>query len=302
MKSLGDLAHGGAQRGASLERTDLEAALRINDADYFAGREGYDPDFIAEFPIALPTNSRKKDELQLTKGKGTVLDYTHFSAVMSKSRRLAFYVAANIDGGKSKRIKRDRDVWYLDGRIDLKYQVGEDMYTRNHLDRGHLVRREDPVWGGEAALANEDTFHFTNCAPQHEGMNQQTWLGLEDYILKNARAEKLKVSVFNGPVFRKDDMTYRGVQIPKEYWKVVAMRSEGRRSATAYMISQENLLTDLEFVFGKYKTYQVSIRRVEKLTGLKFGELSKYDGFSNEEAATGQELKVALESWEAIRV
>ncbi len=189
-----------------------------------------------------------------------------------------------------------------DGRIELQYQLGDELYANNDLDRGHLVRREDPVWGDLANQANGDTFHFTNCSPQHSGLNQKTWLGLEDYLLQNARAEGLKVTVFTGPVFRDDDLLYRGVRIPKEYWKVVAIISEGRRSATAYMISQEDLIRDLEFVFGKYKTYQVSIRHIQDLTQLNFGGLDQFDGFSGEEAATGLRQRIVLEDWQSIRI
>jgi endonuclease G len=262
----------------------LEARPRVHGAEFFAGRTGFDADFLSDVPVSLPENVGrfKGDEAPLTSGDGHVLHYTNFSVVVSKSRRMALYVACNVDGRSSKQIKRTPDAWFFDERIALEYQLGEDLYTDNALDRGHLVRREDPVWGDQAEQANFDTFHFTNCAPQHGNMNQQTWLGLENYILKNARVHELRVVVFTGPVLREDDPTYRDVQLPKEYWKVVAIRTEDRPSATAYLMSQEKLIEDLEFVFGQYKTYQVAIKEVEALTGLRFGELSRYDGFSNE--------------------
>ena len=99
---------------------------------------------------------------------------------------MAYYTAVNIDGRQTVSIPRDRDVWYFDPRLAREDQIGPDLYERNDLDQGHLVRRADPVWGRSAATANEDTFHFTNCAPQHARLNRRTWLGLEDYILKNA--------------------------------------------------------------------------------------------------------------------
>ena len=208
-----------------------------------------------------------------------MLEYVHFSAVMSRSRRMAYYTAVNIDGNKLKEIKRDRDVWYFDPRIPREHQAGPDLYERNELDRGHLVRRLDPVWGRPAATANEDTFHFTNAAPQHKHLNRRTWNGLEDYILNNSETHNLKVSVFTGPVFRADDLTYRGVyQIPAEFWKVVVMVKKNRAlSATAYLQTQKNLLDDLEFAFGAYRTYQVPVSRIEAITGLDFGRLHEHD-------------------------
>jgi endonuclease G len=161
------------------------------------------------------------------------------------------------------------------------------VYERNPLDRGHLVRRLDPAWGeskAEAKYANDDTFHFTNCTPQHEDFNQNktTWAGLEDYILVNADKENFKASVFTGPVFAEGDDEYKGVQLPRQYWKVAVMVKEGKLSATAYVLSQEELIAGLELVpeafsYGEYKTFQVRVSRIQELTGLSFGELVNAD-------------------------
>jgi len=302
MVPLGQLA-ADLEGNGELERLDLEArGPRIHRAARFRDRGGYSDAFIEEFPVPLPRNARASDETPLVDGSGSVLKYQNFSVVMCRPRRLPFYVACNIDGAKSRRITRDTDVWFHDARIDLQHQIGEALYADNDLDRGHLVRREDPVWGPRAQTANDDTFHFTNCAPQHKGMNQKTWLGLEDYILQNARVHDLAACVLTGPVFRDDDLEYRGVQIPKEYWKLVAIRTQGRRSVTAYMISQAGLIRDLEFVFGKYKTYQVSVKRIEELTQLNFGKLRNYDGFSTEESATHEALRQEIAAWTDVRV
>jgi endonuclease G len=77
------------------------------------------------------------------------------------------------------------------------------LYIDNDLDRGHMVRRLDPVWGDAAETANEDTFHYTNSCPQHKDLNQKTWNDLEDYVLLNAGKHQLKLNVFTGPVFRR---------------------------------------------------------------------------------------------------
>lgn len=305
MKTLAELS--GEARAILRDMEQLERAPALKKEQDYIGRQGYATGFLEAFdvPVPQPTGVRHCDAAPLLNGAGTELQYEHFSVVMSKSRRLALYVACNLDGKRSVKIRRGKDRWSLDPRIDAHYQCGEELYAGNDLDRGHLVRREDPVWGNkkEAALANEDTFHFTNCSPQHEQFNQRTWLGLEDYILQNSRAHQLKVTVFTGPIFRDDDPDYRGVLLPREYWKVVAVISEGRKSATAYMISQSELLEHLRaFGFGRYKTYQVSIRQVEELANLDFGTLKQYDGFTTEEGRTRRALQAEIRSWEDIRV
>ena len=57
------------------------------------------------------------------------------------------------------------------------------------------------------------------------GVNQHIWLGLEDYVLQHARADKMRVSVFTGPFFSKDDLGYRDALVPLAFWKVVQQSS-----------------------------------------------------------------------------
>lgn len=260
--------------------------------DWYADASGYDPVFLgSEFEVPLPVlgEALLRDAAQTTDGKA-VLEYTHFSIAMSKSRRLAFYTAVNIDGNQLVDVKRGNDRWYFDPRIDEVYQIGPEFYKSNDIDRGHLVRRRDPNWGIDAVKANEHTFHFTNCSPQHKNFNQKAWLDLEDYLLDNARDQEMKISVFTGPVFRDDDITYRDAQIPDQFWKVAVMIKEGASlSATAYLQTQEDLIGgNLEFVYGQFATYQVPIAQIEELTGLDFGELRNFDPLAEGQAAKVQ--------------
>nr|WP_246188441.1 DNA/RNA non-specific endonuclease [Metabacillus lacus] len=267
----------------SVEEQPLQMEVGELSKKRYETAEGYIPSFLGpEVPLPELQGVLLEDAAKLKDG-GILLDYTHFSIVMSMARRLAFYTAVNIDGSQLLDIKRSRDKWYFDPRISEAFQCGPDIYEANDLDRGHLVRRRDPVWGEKAKEANEDTFHFTNCAPQHKHLNQKTWLDLENYLLNGAENHKLKVSVFTGPVFRDDDPLYRGILIPQEFWKVAVMiTNNGRLSATAYLQSQKNLIKDFEFTYGEYKTYQVSILMIEKLTRLGFGKLKEHDPLKSE--------------------
>jgi endonuclease G len=128
---------------------------------------------------------------------------------------------------------------------------------------------------------------YTNACPQHAQLNQGTWNELEDYILNNTDERNMKVSVFTGPVLKTSDPAYRGIKIPQEYWKVVAMvKPSGKLSATAYMLSQSQLMDDLElpeFKFGAFQTFQVTISKIEEETKLSFGSLKDFDPLSSSE-------------------
>jgi len=261
--------------------------------EWYQDSTGYDPNFLGlNIPLPKISEAAEQDVVPLKQESGYELKYTHFSIVMSKSRKLAFFTAVNIDGNKLVNIPRSGDRWYFDPRIDREYQSGPELYELNELDRGHLVRRLDPTWGDDetANEANEDTFHFTNSSPQHKKLNQQTWQNLEDYILKNASIYGLKVVVFTGPILRDDDMLYRGkFQIPAEYWKVVVIvKEDGKLSATAYLQTQKNLIVNLEWAYGEYKTYQVPVAKIEALTKLDFGDLRNQDPLAGIEGILGR--------------
>jgi endonuclease G len=265
-----------------IENSEIKV-IELDIKDY-KKRNGYDLNFLEKEAIPLPTISEDlmNDVVKLKNSNDIELKYTNFSVVMSKSRGLAFFTAVNIDGSRLESLKRKSDVWYYDPRIEKEFQYGPDLYFNNDLDRGHLVRRLDPVWGSDFKDANEDTFHFTNCSPQHKNLNQQTWLGLEDYILRNADVHNLKVNVFTGPIFNENDLIYRGKYlIPSEFWKVVTIiKNDGSISSTAYLQTQKQLIENLKFVFGEYLTYQVQIPKIESSTGLNFGKLKNFDPIS----------------------
>ncbi len=63
------------------------------------------------------------------------------------------------------------------------------------------------------------------------------------------------------------------------------IKQAGDLSATAYLLSQEQLIKGLEitpeaFSYGAYRTYQVPVRHIEDITGLSFGMLADSDPLS----------------------
>jgi endonuclease G, mitochondrial len=250
--------------------TGPQAVATAIDPDY-SSRGGYDPAFLAR-PLPLPALAP-----ELAAVASAELRYHHFTVVMHRMRAVALYTAVNIEGKTAERPRRESDRWILDPRLPASEQTGEAVYRDNPLDRGHLVRRLDPAWGGEALAkaANDDTFHFTNAAPQHHEFNAGStlWAGLEDFVLENADTADLAVSVLTGPVLAEDDDAYRGVRLPRQFWKVVAMVKRcGELSVTGYLLSQAALLDGLaataDFSYGAYRTFQVPVRRIAALTGL----------------------------------
>ncbi|GLF93138.1 DNA/RNA non-specific endonuclease [Streptomyces yaizuensis] len=113
---------------------DAAAARSLGD------RQGYDEHFLGT-PVPLPVPADP--------GVGTVvLPYTHFTVVHRPDRRLAAATGVCIDGSLPQEDVPRGDDWRLDPRLPGSAQAGKEIYANNRLDRGHLVRRLDPVWGG----------------------------------------------------------------------------------------------------------------------------------------------------------
>jgi endonuclease G, mitochondrial len=212
-----------AQKAAAPVTPDVEVAMleaadrKVKVDPNYDNRSGYKPTFIAGFRIDPPQLSAAQKKIAAKKtdveagDDPHVLDYEHFSVVINKQRKLAFWTACNIDGTTAKSISRKtgkvtprkpgdgesaedaeaREEWFADPRLDPDDYTHDGLYTSQKVgtakpgtkaftdgmfQRGHLVRRADPAWGADtkAVKADADTFHFTNAAPQVGFFNQGT--------------------------------------------------------------------------------------------------------------------------------
>jgi endonuclease G len=204
-----------------------------------------------------------------------VIPYTHFSLSLSKSRRFARWVAWNIDGASMKRISRNGIDFIKDPRIPADVQTGDELYSGNRLDRGHLARRADLLWGSlpEADRANRDSFYFTNITPQMDDFNQSSkngvWGRIEDAVFADVDVDDLRVSAFGGPVLQDDDRAYRGTLLPREYWKIITFMEHGQLKSRAFLLTQNlNQIEALEL--DEFRVFQVAITEIEERTNLSF--------------------------------
>ena len=260
--------------------TDLSAAT-----DPLTDRTGYDPAFLGpEVPVpALATPDPT-----------VLLHYLHYTVLLRPDRRFAAVTALSMDGARLVQIDRDSDRWLFDPRLPREQQAGKEIYEDNDLDRGHLVRRTSAVWGDtveEAQRANDDTFYWTNAAPQAGAFNKgkALWLGLEDFVQRHADTFDRKLAVLAGPVLDSRDPPYRGIQVPLRFWKVVAFVQDGALAATGYLLDQSPLVEDLGAAFdeaaaageapplGAFRTFQVPIADIAALSGVVLDQLVAVD-------------------------
>ena len=269
---------------------------------------GYDPRFLREaVPLPRPLGDTGIHEL----------DYPRFTVLLDPARRLAAVTAVNIDGASLRDLPRTGQ-WQLDPRVPAQDQAGPDVYASNDLDRGHLVRRRDPGWGevDAARRATEATFFYTNAAPQASAFNQskELWLGLEDHVLQYADTTDQRISVFTAPILAGDDPEYRGIRIPRRFFKVVAWEGRGDDRAAAdepgieasgFILDQSELIDLREGVLaverlGAYRTFQVPIADIEHAAGVDLGPLVEADVLPTVEEHGHGEVR-GVDGWRPLR-
>lgn len=217
----------------------------------------------------------------------------------------------------------EADSWRRDRRIGADEFLGDAFYSKQRVSgfpdpsdkrriarifqKGHLVRRLDPCWGEDsvALQAEADSFHWTNCSPQVGFFNQgtassskpgtgrgQLWRAVENYVLRNAVAEKQRVTSFTGPIFAEKDRSFRGIQIPGRFFKIALWVEEKQLRAVAMIADQSEVIdTWPEKLFAggeavleaeafmdedeldKVGDFLSTISAIEKATGLDFGSV-----------------------------
>ncbi|SFS18149.1 DNA/RNA endonuclease G, NUC1 [Agrococcus baldri] len=255
----------------TVEGEGAPARSRSTDA---AAALGYDAAFLGE-PVAAPAPAAD--------AAAPVLPYVHFSVTMHLQRRLAWSVAWNVDGLRLQPGIARSSRFFLDDRLTDEQQTGEAVYRDNDLDRGHIARRADLLWGTveEAKQANRDSFTFTNISPQLAGFNQSSrggiWGELENGVLELDELVDRRISVFAGPVLADDDPWYRDlVQVPRDHWKVVVYKVADALRSKAFLLTQD--LDGLRTAYlDAFRTYELSLAELAERTGLSFDGLPGAD-------------------------
>jgi endonuclease G, mitochondrial len=305
----------------------VEKKLRF-DPDY-DHRPGYKRDFLTtEFEPPSVVEGRL-GEILMSDGKPLVLRYHHYSLVMNKRRRMQMWSAVNVDYTAAKRRKsRDEfgtDTWVADPRIPGRLQIeDQELYEpAKKFDRGHIVRRDDTAWGDtaeEETFANSDSFHWTNCTPQHEQFNRDRfgfhglWGGLENHIQAQAKNVGKRMSIFAGPVLDNDqdikhDFGGGPMLVPRRFWKVLlVVQKKGQEltpRAYGFVLDQSKAIDEFgleRFSAGRFEVYQQTLASISELTGVLFDDVvlrADSMGDAPEEARRRPRL---LESLEDVRL
>jgi endonuclease G len=244
---------------------------------------GYDPNFLGvplPLPVFLP--DRTADVLRSPNlVDGLLADYPNYAVVTDKRRRSPVFAVLHIDQQLHKSTPRS-DNWKIDTRVGAENQLDNAYYADNPWDRGHMARRDSAAWGPtqrEAQKASDETFYYTNATLQHENVNQDEWLALEEWVLDLDLTKNGRLTVFAGPIYGDFVRTIRPAgrpqaDVPSAFFKVVCFvnKATDALDVRAFIVLQDE--ASLRDKQGRkafnFQNYQVTIREIEQQTGLDF--------------------------------
>ena len=251
--------------------------------DIHTMRDGYDPNFLGvSIPLPIPSLEISDDVLEIDDlDSSPIVNYRHYSVMMSKSNKQAFLSAANLD--RSKKIPVDGRSWFVDSRVGKENQITNTFYTSNVWDRGHLTRRTAVTWGDsieDVRDASNDSCAYTNAVMQHKNFNQDEWRIVEHLADDADYVKDQKLSIFTGPIFTQTDRWYtrrstdEKVRIPSGFWKLVAyihaQTNELLVQGFVFFQDDESMLDNDGQKFLEVRQYQITTTELEMFSGLHF--------------------------------
>lgn len=96
------------------------------------------------------------------------------------------------------------------------------------------------------------------------------WGRLENALYEDIDLDDLRTSVFAGPIFHNEDQSYRGYQIPVEYWKLILFEQAGQLKARAFMLTQDLDRLQVLMALDEFRVYQITVAELEERTGFAF--------------------------------
>lgn len=192
--------------------------------------------------------------------QGEVVQHTAYTLSYNSDHHVANWVAHALRPEHLKDCVGRESSFKIDP--DLRgHSVNPDDYARTGFDRGHLAPAGDMKWSKQAM---QESFYMSNISPQTPLMNRGRWAQLENLVrawAKNAQ----ETLIVTGPVLEGSlpQMGPAQVSVPSYHFKALFLTRQGQRQGIAFLMPQAPQNKDL-------RTYVVTIRKLEEMTGLNF--------------------------------
>lgn len=179
------------------------------------------------------------------------------------------------------------DAWSYDPLIDPGFQYNMNKGLGVGFDRGHQIPSGDRT---AIVKMNKETFYYSNMTAQNSDFNQGQWNNLENkvrdytnkligagldtlYMVTGASMNdyvKGSIRITNAQVrnaLNTNNLRYKSMAVPTFYFKALAIRTKGGGYKTMAFCLPHKPLSRKGNLFDQY---HVSIKELEKLTGIDF--------------------------------
>lgn len=189
-----------------------------------------------------------------------IKDYAGFRLSFNSANHTPDWVAWELLGSETQGREPRYNKFWQDDELTGCPQTSD--YSNSGYDRGHLCPSADQKWSPDAM---RDCFSMANIAPQDKALNTGAWKTLENKERVWAQRDSA-IIIVAGPIYSAQDMKRigkTGVRVPGAFFKVMV---------APYLDSPRGIA----FVYpnmtapGNMENYVMTIREVEKLTGLDF--------------------------------
>jgi endonuclease G len=198
-----------------------------------------------------------------------LMEKPQYAESYNRERGEANWVSWHLDAGWLGDAPRQND-FRPDATLPLGwYQVQAKDYAGSGFDRGHMSPSGDRT---VTVSANSATFLMTNMLPQLPASNQGPWARLEGYC-RGLVALGNELYIVSGGQGLQSYIANGRVAVPAQTWKVIIILPNGtddvaRVNDTTRTIAV--IMPNSGAINSEWRSYRVSVDKVEELTGFDF--------------------------------
>lgn len=200
------------------------------------------------------------DYLEIPKFDSTYVQHSEFSLCFSKTHKLAFWSAYELNPSDTVN-NYERSTKYI--KDDLLSDIGiitatATDYKNSGYDRGHLTPANDMRYEYTATL---EVNMYSNIVPQNPSFNRGIWNILESNVT-NLTNKYSNIYIVTGPIFTENMKKIGTVSVPEFYYKVIVVYDGIQYKGIGFIVPNKKC--------ENISNYSVPINYVETLTGIDF--------------------------------
>lgn len=203
------------------------------------------------------------DELQcINQQQLQRVDYEGFRVYYNAAWHLPACVTYELTISESQGTRPRNDNWFTDDSV--AGCAASTDYRGSGYDRGHMAPAGDLKWSDQAI---NQSFSMANACPQSHSLNEGGWQKLEEKVREWVQRDSALI-VITGPIVEQGDTAAIGasrVRVPGAFYKIVLAHRVHPMRVAAFVYPNATCN-------GALQDYAVTVREIERLTGIDFFE------------------------------